>query len=225
MAEMRAKQDIGGLRPSPTDAASSRPSASHLLLAVHGLVLLQRSILPLRVAPQLDDLTLTRQAPLPGRVAATKESTSRQERCAGVRTHRACSSPQRSCRQRHMSTLSRALSCLSGQCSKHCPQGVCAFWAGSPELLFLRLHAALHRRPLRLHARNVGLQLLADRLHAALRRNSIATHAGSLPSATFLSCSLPVHLAHRHCRPKAQPVCTEPERDGERRPGRDRGSG
>lgn len=85
MAEMRAEQNAEGLRQSPTDAASSRPPASHLLLAVHGLVLLQRRILPLRVAPQLDNLTLTRQAPLPGRVAATQESTALQERYAPFR--------------------------------------------------------------------------------------------------------------------------------------------
>lgn len=38
----------------------------HLLLAVHSLVLLQCCILPLCVAPELNDLTLTRQPPLPG---------------------------------------------------------------------------------------------------------------------------------------------------------------
>jgi hypothetical protein len=55
--------DAGSL-PLCCDLIDIAPSA-HLLFAVHGLVLLQSCVLPLCIAPQLYDLTLACQTPLP----------------------------------------------------------------------------------------------------------------------------------------------------------------
>jgi hypothetical protein len=46
-------------------AARANPAHAHLLLAVHGLVLLQRCALALCVAAQLQHLALAHQPPLP----------------------------------------------------------------------------------------------------------------------------------------------------------------